>query len=155
MRLKALNYDDALTEHKSVYRSLRSTWIFNQTPSDMCSILVEKGPSCKHMQKCVANPQRTASLLKSCLEISLYLWLNKGQGWLFNVDYELNAQNQDSAGIGWNICWSIFVSQTQVIYITDLHHKGITIMYLRSPQKKKKCNKNISVLKWIHCCVIF
>lgn len=40
--------------------------------------------------------------------------------------------------MGWNICQNIFSSQTQVIYIIILYHKGITIVYLRSPQKKKK-----------------
>lgn len=101
MRLKTPSYGYALAEHRPVYRSLRSAWIFNQTPSDICSILVEKGPSCKNMQKCVATPQRTASLLKSCLEISLHLWLNKAQGWSLTVDYKFNSQNQEKQCRNW------------------------------------------------------
>lgn len=138
MRLKAPNYDCALAEHDSTHGPLRSTWICNQITSGICSILAEKGLSCKHAEMCSYSTEQLLTLSPVLKFLFACGWIKHKAGhsmWTIN---SMLKTKTNSTGMGWNICWSIFVSQTQVIYFTDLHHKGVTILYLRSPQRNKK-----------------
>lgn len=90
-RLKAPNCDGPLTKKMTPYGEPWYLRIFDQILSGIFSDLVAEELTCRHVQKSVAILHRIVSLLKSFLEISLYMWLNKTQDCSSNVKYEPSA----------------------------------------------------------------